>query len=100
MRRRERMNKVKILKIIGAVLALFPFLTIIWSIAFYVSSSVINALEIQVSPFVTFLISDMVGFVFIVLIWVLIGVLMRPKREAMIWTIIEPIQKLQKGTSP
>ncbi|MCC2473597.1 envelope stress sensor histidine kinase HitS [Bacillus pacificus] len=97
MRRRERMNKVKILKIIGAVLALFSFLTIIWSIAFYVSSSVINALEIQVSPFVTFLISDMVGFVFIVLIWVLIGVLMRPKREAMIWTIIEPIQKIAKG---
>lgn len=97
MRRRERMNKVKILKIIGAVLALFSFLTIIWSIAFYVSSSVINALEIQVSPFVTFLISDMVGFVFIFLIWVLIGVLMRPKREAMIWTIIEPIQKIAKG---
>ncbi|MGM7428210.1 envelope stress sensor histidine kinase HitS [Bacillus pacificus] len=97
MRRRERMNKVKILKIIGAVLALFSFLTIIWSIAFYVSSSVINALEIQVSTFVTFLISDMVGFVFIVLIWVLIGVLMRPKREAMIWTIIEPIQKIAKG---
>ncbi|MCU5222646.1 MULTISPECIES: envelope stress sensor histidine kinase HitS [Bacillus cereus group] len=97
MRRRERMNKVKILKLIGAVLALFSFLTIIWSIAFYVSSSVINALEIQVSPFVTFLISDMVGFVFIVLIWVLIGVLMRPKREAMIWTIIEPIQKIAKG---
>lgn len=97
MRRRERMNKVKILKVIGAVLALFSFLTIIWSIAFYVSSSVINALEIQVSPFVTFLISDMVGFVFIVLIWVLIGVLMRPKREAMIWTIIEPIQKIAKG---
>ncbi len=39
----------------------------------------------------------MVGFVFIVLIWVLIGVLMRPKREAMIWTIIEPIQKIAKG---
>ena len=97
MRRRERMNKVKILKVIGAVLALFSFLTIIWSIAFYVSSSVINALEIRVSPFVTFLISDMVGFVFIVLIWVLIGVLMRPKREAMIWTIIEPIQKIAKG---
>lgn len=97
MRRRERMNKVKILKVIGAVLALFSFLTIIWSIAFYVSSSVINALEIRVSPFVTFLISDMVGFVFIVFIWVLIGVLMRPKREAMIWTIIEPIQKIAKG---
>lgn len=97
MRRRERMNKVKILKVIGAVLTLFSFLTIIWSIAFYVSSSVINALEIRVSPFVTFLISDMVGFVFIVLIWVLIGVLMRPKREAMIWTIIEPIKKIAKG---
>ncbi|MGG1328527.1 envelope stress sensor histidine kinase HitS [Bacillus tropicus] len=97
MRRRERMNKVKILKVTGAIIALFSFLTIIWSIAFYVSSSVINALEIQVSSFVTFLISDMVGFVFIVLIWVLIGVLMRPKREAMIWTIIEPIQKIAKG---
>ncbi|PEZ25348.1 two-component sensor histidine kinase [Bacillus anthracis] len=91
------MNKVKILKVTGAIIALFSFLTIIWSIAFYVSSSVINALEIQVSSFVTFLISDMVGFVFIVLIWVLIGVLMRPKREAMIWTIIEPIQKIAKG---
>ncbi|MDE7553198.1 envelope stress sensor histidine kinase HitS [Bacillus tropicus] len=97
MRRRVRMNKVKILKVTGAIIALFSFLTIIWSIAFYVSSSVINALEIQVSSFVTFLISDMVGFVFIVLIWVLIGVLMRPKREAMIWTIIEPIQKIAKG---
>ncbi|MDT3497202.1 envelope stress sensor histidine kinase HitS [Bacillus toyonensis] len=97
MRRRERMSKLKILKVIGAVLALFSFLTIIWSIAFYVSSSIINALEINVSPFVTFLISDMVGFVFIVLIWVLIGVLMRPRREAMIWTIIEPIQKIAKG---
>ncbi|PTC14318.1 two-component sensor histidine kinase [Bacillus wiedmannii] len=88
---------MKILKVIGAIIALFSFLTIIWSIAFYVSSSVMNALEIQVSPFITFLISDMVGFVFIVLIWVLIGVLMRPKREAMIWTIIEPIQKIAKG---
>ncbi|MDR4985064.1 two-component sensor histidine kinase [Bacillus cereus] len=97
MRRRERMSKLKILKVIGAVIALFSFLTIIWSIAFYVASSILDALEINVSPFVTFLISDMVGFVFIVLIWVLIGVLMRPKREAMIWTIIEPIQKIAKG---
>ncbi|MBE7148757.1 two-component sensor histidine kinase [Bacillus mycoides] len=97
MRKRERMSKLKMLKVIGAIIALFSFLTIIWSIAFYVSSSIINALEINVSPFVTFLISDMVGFVFIVLIWVLIGVLMRPKREAMIWTIIEPIQKIAKG---
>lgn len=56
-----------------------------------------NALEVNVSPFVTFLISDMVGFVFIVLIWTLIGILMRPKRQAMIWTIIEPIQKIAKG---
>ncbi|MCU4987984.1 envelope stress sensor histidine kinase HitS [Bacillus cereus] len=97
MRKRKRMSKLKMLKVIGAVIALFSFLTIIWSIAFYISSSVMNALEIQVSPFVTFLISDMVGFIFIVLIWVLIGVLMRPKREAMIWTIIEPIQKIAKG---
>jgi len=56
-----------------------------------------KVIEINVSPFITFLISNMVGFVFIVLIWVLIGVLMRPKREAMIWTIIEPIQKIAKG---
>ncbi|MFL0489771.1 two-component sensor histidine kinase [Bacillus sp. AFS054943] len=97
MRRRERMSKLKMLKVIGAVIALFSFLTIIWSIAFYVASSILDAFEINVSPFVTFLISDMVGFVFIVLIWVLIGVLMRPKREAMIWTIIEPIQKIAKG---
>ncbi|WP_336969284.1 envelope stress sensor histidine kinase HitS, partial [Bacillus cereus] len=52
---------------------------------------------VNVSPFVAFLISDMVGFVFIILIWTLIGILMRPKREAMIWTIIEPIQKIAKG---
>ncbi len=97
MRKRKRMSKLKMLKVTGAIIALFSFLTIIWSIAFYVSSSVMNALEIQVSPFVTFLISDMVGFVFIVCIWVLIGVLMRPKRQAMIWTIIEPIQKIAKG---
>ncbi|HDR7951460.1 TPA: two-component sensor histidine kinase [Bacillus toyonensis] len=97
MRKRKQMSKLKILKVIGAVLALFSFLTIIWSIAFYVSSSIINALEVNVSPFVTFLISDMVGFVFIVLIWTLFGILMRPKRQAMIWTIIEPIQKIAKG---
>lgn len=97
MRKRERMSKLKMLKVIGAVIALFSFLTIIWSIAFFVSSSVMKALEINVSPFTTFLISDMVGFVFIVLIWTLIGILMRPKREAMIWTIIEPIQKIAKG---
>ncbi|KFN03197.1 sensor histidine kinase [Bacillus clarus] len=97
MRKRERMSKSKILKVIGAIIALFSFLTIIWSIAFFVASSVIKALEIKVSPFVTFLISDMVGFLFIVLIWILIGVLMRPRREAMIRTIIEPIQKIAKG---
>ncbi|MBJ8050530.1 two-component sensor histidine kinase [Bacillus cereus] len=97
MRGRKRMSKMKVLKVIGAIIALFTFLTIIWSIAFFVSSSVMKALEINVSPFVTFLISDMVGFVFIVLIWVLIGILMRPKREAMIWSIIEPIQKITKG---
>ncbi|SCM93890.1 Sensor histidine kinase YclK [Bacillus mycoides] len=97
MRKRERMSKLKMLKVIGAVIALFSFLTIIWSVAFYVSSSILEALEINVSPFIAFLISDMVGFVFIVLIWTLIGILMRPKREAMIWTIIEPIQKIAKG---
>ncbi|PFW58894.1 two-component sensor histidine kinase [Bacillus cereus] len=97
MRKRERMSKFKMLKVTGAVIALFSFLTIIWSIAFYVASSILDALEINVSPFVTFLISDMVGFIFIVLIWIVIGVLMRPKRQAMIWTIIEPIQKITKG---
>ncbi|SCN44416.1 Sensor histidine kinase YclK [Bacillus cereus] len=85
------------LKVTGAVLALFSFLTIIWSIAFYVATSILNAFEVNVSSFVAFLISDMVGFIFIVLIWTLIGILMRPKREAMIWTIIEPIQKIAKG---
>ncbi|PFQ45626.1 two-component sensor histidine kinase [Bacillus cereus] len=91
------MSKLKMLKVFGAVLALFSFLTIIWSIAFYVATSILNALDVNVSPFVAFLISDMVGFVFIILIWTLIGILMRPKREAMIWTIIEPIQKIAKG---
>ncbi|KAA0768370.1 sensor histidine kinase [Bacillus sp. AR2-1] len=97
MRKRKRMSKLKMLKVTGAVLALFSFLTIIWSIAFYVATSILNAFEVNVSSFVAFLISDMVGFVFIVLIWTLIGILMRPKREAMIWTIIEPIQKIAKG---
>ncbi|OUA09776.1 two-component sensor histidine kinase [Bacillus thuringiensis serovar finitimus] len=91
------MSKLKMLKVTGAIIALFSFLTIIWSIAFYVATSILNALEIHVSPFVAFLISDMVGFVFIVLIWTLFGILMRPKRQAMIWTIIEPIQKIAKG---
>ncbi|MGH1324856.1 envelope stress sensor histidine kinase HitS [Bacillus pretiosus] len=97
MRKRERMSKLKILKVTGAIIALFSFLTIIWSIAFYVATSILNAFEVNVSSFVAFLISDMVGFVFIVLIWTLIGILMRPKRESMIWTIIEPIQKITKG---
>ncbi|HDR8183048.1 TPA: two-component sensor histidine kinase [Bacillus thuringiensis] len=97
MRKRKRMSKLKVLKVTGAVLALFSFLTIIWSIAFYVATSILNAFEVNVSSFVAFLISDMVGFIFIVLIWTLIGILMRPKREAMIWTIIEPIQKIAKG---
>ncbi|PFX56493.1 two-component sensor histidine kinase [Bacillus wiedmannii] len=97
MRKRERMSKLKILKVTGAIIALFSFLTIIWSIAFYVATSILNAFEVNVSSFVAFLISDMVGFVFIVLIWTLIGIIMRPKREAMIWTIIEPIQKITKG---
>ncbi|HDR4723857.1 two-component sensor histidine kinase [Bacillus cereus group sp. Sample62] len=97
MRKRKRMSKLKMLKVTGAVLALFSFLTIIWSIAFYVATSILNAFEVNVSSFVAFLISDMVGFIFIVLIWTLIGILMRPKREAMIWTIIEPIQKIAKG---
>ncbi|HDR6310194.1 TPA: two-component sensor histidine kinase [Bacillus cereus] len=97
MRKRKRMSMLKMLKVTGAIIALFSFLTIIWSIAFYVATSILNALEIHVSPFVAFLISDMVGFVFIVLIWTLFGILMRPKRQAMIWTIIEPIQKIAKG---
>ncbi|MGQ7189668.1 two-component sensor histidine kinase, partial [Escherichia sp. HC-CC] len=66
------------LKVFGAVLALFSILTIIWSIAFYVATSLLNAFDVNVSPFVAFLISDMVGFVFIILIWTLIGILMSP----------------------
>lgn len=99
MRRRERMSTFKMLKVTGAIIALFSFLTIIWSTAFYVSSSILDALAIHLSPFVTYLISDILSFIFMILLWILIAVLMRPKREAMIWTIIEPIQKLQKGTS-
>lgn len=99
MRKRKRMSKLKMLKVIGAVIALFSFLIIIWSTAFFVSSSILDALTINLSPFVTYLISDILSFIFLILLWILIAVLMRPKREAMIWTIIEPIQKLQKGTS-
>ncbi len=97
MRKRKRMGKLKMLKVTGAIIALFSFLTIIWSIAFYVSSSIIDALEINLSPFVTYLISDVLSFIFMILLWILIAVLMRPKRQAMIWTIIEPIQKIAKG---
>ena len=97
MRKRERMSKFKMLKVTGVIIALFSFLTIIWSTAFYVSSSILDALAIHLSPFVTYLISDILSFIFMILLWIFIAVLMRPKREAMIWTIIEPIQKLQKG---
>ncbi|RXJ21443.1 sensor histidine kinase [Bacillus albus] len=91
------MSKLKMLKVTGAIIALFSFLTIIWSTAFYVSSSIIDVLEINLSPFVTYLISDVLSFIFMILLWILIAVLMRPKRQAMIWTIIEPIQKIAKG---
>ncbi|HDR7284133.1 TPA: two-component sensor histidine kinase [Bacillus paranthracis] len=91
------MSKFKMLKVTGAIIALFSFLTIIWSTAFYVSSSILDALAIHLSPFVTYLISDILSFIFMILLWILIAVLMRPKREAMIWTIIEPIQKIAKG---
>lgn len=97
MRKRKRMSKLKMLKVIGAVIALFSFLIIIWSTAFFVSSSILDALTINLSPFVTYLISDILSFIFLILLWILIAVLMRPKREAMIWTIIEPIQKIAKG---
>lgn len=97
MRKRGRMSKFKMLKVTGAIIALFSFLTIIWSTAFYVSSSILDALAIHLSPFVTYLISDILSFIFMILVWILIAVLMRPKREAMIWTIIEPIQKIAKG---
>ncbi|HDR7772430.1 TPA: two-component sensor histidine kinase [Bacillus paranthracis] len=91
------MSKFKMLKVTGAIIALFSFLTIIWSTAFYVSSSILDALAIHLSPFVTYLISDILSFIFMIFLWILIAVLMRPKREAMIWTIIEPIQKIAKG---
>ncbi|MDC6155881.1 envelope stress sensor histidine kinase HitS [Bacillus albus] len=97
MRKRKHMSKLKMLKVTGAIIALFSFLTIIWSTAFYVSSSIIDVLEINLSPFVTYLISDVLSFIFMILLWILIAVLMRPKRQAMIWTIIEPIQKIAKG---
>jgi len=97
MRKRKQMSKLKVLKVTGAIIALFSFLTIIWSTAFYVSSSVLDALAIHLSPFVTYLISDILSFIFMILLWILIAVLMRPKRQAMIWTIIEPIQKIAKG---
>ncbi|WP_142310389.1 envelope stress sensor histidine kinase HitS [Bacillus wiedmannii] len=97
MRKRKRMSKLKMLKVTGAIIALFSFLTIIWSTAFYVSSSILDSLEINISPFFTYLISDILSFVFMILLWILIAVLMRPKRQAMIWTIIEPIQKIAKG---
>lgn len=97
MRKRERMSKFKMLKVTGVIIALFSFLTIIWSTAFYVSSSILDALAIHLSPFVTYLISDILSFIFMILLWIFIAVLMRPKREAMIWTIIEPIQKIAKG---
>ncbi|MBF7153367.1 MULTISPECIES: envelope stress sensor histidine kinase HitS [Bacillus] len=97
MRKRKHMSKLKMLKVTGAIIALFSFLTIIWSTAFYVSSSIIDVLEINLSPFVTYLVSDILSFVFMILLWILIAVLMRPKRQAMIWTIIEPIQKIAKG---
>ncbi|HHK5533130.1 TPA: envelope stress sensor histidine kinase HitS [Bacillus mobilis] len=97
MRKRKEMSKLKMLKVTGAIIALFSFLTIIWSTAFYVSSSILDALAINLSPFVTYLISDILSFIFMILLWILIAVLMRPKRQAMIWTIIEPIQKIAKG---
>ena len=43
------MSKFKMLKVTGAIIALFSFLTIIWSTAFYVSSSILDA--IHLSPF-------------------------------------------------
>ncbi|MEC3533707.1 two-component sensor histidine kinase, partial [Bacillus thuringiensis] len=39
MRKRKRLSKLKMLKVFGAVLALFSFLTIIWPIAFYIATS-------------------------------------------------------------
>lgn len=68
MRRRERMSKFKMLKVTGAIIALFSFLTIIWSTAFYVSSSILDALAIHLSPFVTYLISDILSFIFMILL--------------------------------
>lgn len=91
------MSTRKFWKVTGSIIGVFSTLIAMWSIAFFVSSSVVSALKIEVSPFVTFLISDILGFLFVVLICMLIGLLMRPKREAMVWSIIEPIQKITKG---
>ncbi|KEK24150.1 sensor histidine kinase [Bacillus gaemokensis] len=91
------MSRRKFWKVAGTIIGVFSFLIVIWSIAFFVSSNVLRALKIEVSPFVTFLISDILGFLFVILISMLIGFLMKPKREAMIRSIIEPIQKITKG---
>lgn len=91
------MSRRKFWKVTGSIVGVFSTLIAMWSIAFFVSSNVLRVLKIEVSPFVTFLISDILGFLFVVLISMLIGILMRPKREAMVWSIIEPIQKITKG---
>lgn len=91
------MSRRKFWKITGSIVGVFFTLIVMWLIAFYVSSNVLRALKIEVSSFVTFLISDILGLLFLVLISMLIGLLMRPKREAMVWSIIEPIQKITKG---
>ncbi|PEY34552.1 two-component sensor histidine kinase [Bacillus cereus] len=91
------MSRRKFWKVTGSIVGVFSTLIAMWSIAFFVSSNVLRAIKIEVSPFVTFLISDILGFLFVVLISMLIGILMRPKREAMVWSIIEPIQKITKG---
>lgn len=91
------MSRRKLWKVTGSIIGILSTLIVMWSIAFFISSNVLRALEIEVSPFVTFLISDILGFLFVVLISMLIGILMRPKREAMVWSIIEPIKKITKG---
>ncbi|MDZ5609558.1 HAMP domain-containing sensor histidine kinase [Bacillus pseudomycoides] len=95
--RGKEMSRRKFWKVIVSVGGVFLSLIILWAIAFFVSSYVLRVLSIEVAPFVSFLISNILSLLFAILASMTIGLLMRPKREAMVWSIIEPIQKITKG---
>ncbi|WP_459501233.1 sensor histidine kinase [Bacillus sp. C1] len=91
------MSRRKLWKVIGSIVGVLLSLIILWTIAFFVSSYMLQVLKIEVAPFFSFLISNILSFLFAILASMTIGLLMRPKREAMMWSIIEPIQKITKG---